>query len=175
MSESLVVGVADCALSTDASTTLITYALGSCIAVALHDPCARVAGLLHFMLPEPMGNAHHAGENPWMYATTGLPLLLAQAIELGATKRTMHVRLIGGAQVFDDQGLFSIGKKNHVAVRKLLWREGILVQGEAVGGCESRTVWLEVGTGKVRVRQGGRAPVELAPRMKGVHECLSAS
>lgn len=168
-------GVGDCLLSNDPDATLVTYALGSCIAVLLHDPYAAVAGLLHFMLPEPIGDPRRAEENPWMFATTGVPLLLARAAKLGATKKRMNVRLIGGAHVLDDQGFFNIGKKNHVAVRRVLWREGILVQSEAVGGSESRTVWLDVSTGKVRIRQGGREAELLAPSIEGVRECLSAS
>lgn len=170
-----VVGVGDCVLSNDPAVTLVTYALGSCIAVAVYDPSARVAGLLHFMLPEPGGDSRRGEENPWMFATTGVPLLLARAAQMGAAKKRMTVRLCGGAQVLDDNGFFSIGKKNHVAVRKVLWREGILVQAESVGGNESRTVWLEVGTGKLRMRRGTRPPEEILSTFKGVHECLSAS
>ena len=48
----VVVGVADCQVTNDVSNVLITYALGSCIAVSIYDPVARVGGLLHFMLPE---------------------------------------------------------------------------------------------------------------------------
>ena len=52
MAASLVVGVGDCRVSNDAESLLVTYALGSCIAVTVHDPVAAVGGLLHFMLPE---------------------------------------------------------------------------------------------------------------------------
>jgi hypothetical protein len=44
-----------------------------------------------------------------------------------------------------------------------------------VGGTESRTVWLEVRSGRLRVRQGGKPAEELPSIHKGVHECLSAS
>ena len=51
----VVVGVADCHVTSDPANVLVTYALGSCIAVAIYDPVARVGGLLHFMLPEGAG------------------------------------------------------------------------------------------------------------------------
>lgn len=175
MSSTYVVGVADCILTGEAGATLVTYALGSCIAVAVHEQGALVAGLLHFMLPEPSADSKKADQNPWMFASTGVPLLLARAAEMGANRRKMSVRLIGGAQVLDDDGYFNIGRKNHVAVRKVLWREGVLVEAEAVGGTESRTVWLEVATGKLRIRRGARPPEELPTTYKGVRECLSAS
>ncbi len=51
----------------------MTYALGSCIAVAMHDPVAKVAGLLHYMLPESAIDAAKAQQNPFMFADTGIP------------------------------------------------------------------------------------------------------
>ena len=46
------VGVGDCKVSNAAEAALATYALGSCIGLAIYDPAAKVGGLLHFMLPE---------------------------------------------------------------------------------------------------------------------------
>ena len=48
----LVVGVGDCKVSADPQSELVTYALGSCIAVSIWDPVSKVGGLLHFMLPD---------------------------------------------------------------------------------------------------------------------------
>ena len=46
-----VVGVADLKVSNVQGEKLITYALGSCLGIVLHDPVANVAGMLHVMLP----------------------------------------------------------------------------------------------------------------------------
>ncbi len=48
----LVVGVGDGGVSRDPDVMIVTYALGSCVAVMLHDPVARVSGLVHYLLPE---------------------------------------------------------------------------------------------------------------------------
>jgi chemotaxis protein CheD len=170
-----VVGVGDCMWSTDPHATLVTYALGSCIAVTVYEPFVPFAALLHFMLPGPGPDVSKGEQRPWMFASTGVPLLLARAAELGVKKPRMSVHLIGGAQVLDDSGFFSIGKKNHVEVRKILWREGVLVKGEAVGGTECRSVWLHVGTGRLRLKQGARPAEELERSHEGVSACLSAS
>jgi chemotaxis protein CheD len=151
-SEPVVVGMADCRVSNRPESHLITYALGSCVAVAVHDPVARVGGLLHIMLPESSLDRDKASANPCMFADTGIPLLFRQAYGAGAEKSRMVVRIAGGAQVMDDQGVFNIGKRNCLAVRKILWRAGVLVKSEEVGGSESRTVRLEVGSGKVFMR-----------------------
>ena len=60
---------------------LVTYALGSCIAVAVHDPVTSVAGLLHYMLPEASLDWDKAAQNPYMFADTGIPKLLREVCE----------------------------------------------------------------------------------------------
>jgi len=157
----LVVQVADCQVSKDPEGALTTYALGSCIAVAIHDAAAGVGGLLHLMLPESAIDRAKAQANPYMFADTGIPLLFRNAYEIGAEKRRLTVRLAGGAQVMDENGVFNIGKRNYLAVRKILWKAGVLVSAEDVGGNISRTVRLDVGSGKFWLRTPGEAEREM--------------
>ena len=161
MSVTHVVGIADCAVSNDPEAVLVTYALGSCIAVTVHDHVSRVGGLLHLMLPESNLVTARAQSNPYMFANTGIPLLFNRAFQQGAEKKRLIVRLVGGAQVMDDGGVFNIGKRNQLSARKILWKAGILIHGEELGGSASRTVRLEVGTGKLWVREGVQADHEL--------------
>jgi chemotaxis protein CheD len=174
----LVVGIADCQISNSPDQVLVTYALGSCIAVAIHDPVTGVGGLLHYMLPESNISPSKASENPFMFADTGIPLLFRRAYEFGAEKRRLVVRVAGGAQVMDSEGVFNIGKRNYLAMRKILWKAGVLLQGEDVGGTLSRTVRLEVGSGRFWLRGAGSAELEMVPRvsaLKGVNTWPSAS
>lgn len=83
----IVVGISDFKASPNSSDVLITYALGSCIAVVVYDPHARVGGMLHFMLPNASLDAVKARENPCMFADTGIPLLFKACYQLGAEKR----------------------------------------------------------------------------------------
>jgi chemotaxis protein CheD len=152
---SITIGVGDCRVCNEPEKVLVTYALGSCLAVLVHDPKATVAGLLHFMLPESQIDPEKAGRHPFMFADTGIPLLFRKAYELGADKRWMIVAVAGGSQMMDPEGAFNIGKRNYLAMRKILWKAGVLVQAEEVGGAVSRTVRLEVGSGKMFLRQGG--------------------
>ena len=150
-----VVGVADCQVSRVPDEALITYALGSCVGIAIHDPSAKVAGLLHYMLPESRLDVAKAEHNPYMFADTGIPLLFQRAYALGADKRRLVVRVAGGAQVVGGEDMFQIGKLNCLAMRKILWKAGVLIHGEAVGGKISRTLRLEVGTGRLWMRDEG--------------------
>jgi chemotaxis protein CheD len=162
----LVVGMADCRTSQDPEGVLITYALGSCVAVAIHDRVANVGGMLHFMLPESSLDPAKARERPYMFADTGIPMLFREAYRLGAEKRRLVVRLAGGAQVMDDGGVFNIGKRNYLAARKILWKAGVLVQSEEVGGHDSRTVRLEMSTGAFWMRGPGEGD-RLVPAAAG--------
>jgi len=161
------VGVGDCKVSNAAETVLATYALGSCIAVAIHDPVAAVGGLLHFMLPESSLNPDKASQNPFMFADTGIPLLFHAAYDLGAEKRRLVVRAAGGAQVMDESGVFNICKRNNLALRKILWRAGVMIHGEEIGGTASRTVRLEVATGRFWVRGPAMADREIPASANG--------
>jgi chemotaxis protein CheD len=158
----LVVGVGDCKHALRESDTLVTYALGSCIAVGIWDPVSKVTGLLHFMLPESRdGMGSNGSEHPFRYADTGTPLLFQRAYQLGADKRRLQVYLAGGASVVNDGGLFNVGKRNHTAIRKLLWKAGVLVHGEDVGGTHSRTVRLDSSSGRFVVSTPGKDDFEL--------------
>ena len=159
----IVVGVGDCQVSADPQSVLVTYALGSCIAVMIHDPVAGVGGLLHFMLPESSLDRTKAEAKPYMFADTGIPLLFRSAYQLGADKGRLVVSAAGGAQMMDPQGVFNIGKRNHVSMRKILWKAGVLVHAEDIGGMSSRTVRLEVSTGRVLLRGAGERDVEMKP------------
>lgn len=164
----VVVGVGDCRVSADPKAEIVTYALGSCIAVAIWDPVAKVGGMLHFMLPDSSVDRLSGGrDNPFRYADTGTPLLFRTAYQQGAEKRRLVVRLAGGAAVVDDDGVFNIGKRNYAALRKILWKAGVMVHGEDVGGSNSRTVRLEVGSGRFFIRGPKEGERELAARAEG--------
>jgi chemotaxis protein CheD len=154
-----VVDIADFAVANDPRTTLVTYSLGSCIGVAIWDPEAHVAGLLHYMLPESALSPEKAKSNPAMFADTGIPAMFRAAYELGAVKKRIVVKVAGGSQLLDDNGTFNIGKRNYVMLRKIFWKNGILIDGEDVGGSISRTLRVACDEGRVilKTREGERA------------------
>jgi len=159
---SLVVGIGDCKISNDPADVLVTHALGSCIAILIHDPVAKVGGLLHFMLPESVLDKDKAVQRPYVFADSGIPLLFKTAYQMGALKSRMVVMAAGGAQMLDGNGTFNIGQRNHLAMRKIFWKAGVIVQKEEVGGTCSRTVRLEVATGRVLLRSAGEPEHDMA-------------
>jgi len=152
----LVVDIADLAVSRDPDTTLVTYSLGSCIGVSIWDPVVRAGGMLHYMLPDSALSPEKAGNAPGMFCDTGVPRLFRAIYELGGIKSRLIVKVAGGSMLFDDRGTFNIGKRNYLALRQLFWKNGVMIDGEDVGGSVSRTLRLHVGTGEVTVKTRDR-------------------
>ncbi|MDH7600552.1 MAG: chemotaxis protein CheD [Armatimonadota bacterium] len=152
-----IVGVADMFVSDNTDDTIITYALGSCLGIAVYDPLTQVGGLLHTMLPESAVDPHKAKEKPLMFVDTGVPLLFRACYALGAIKHNIQVKVAGGASIKTDSedDFFQIGKRNVIMLRKLLWKNNIMITACDVGGHQSRTMSLSIATGTVVVRTNG--------------------
>lgn len=151
-----VVGVSDMKLAREPGDTIITHALGSCIGIAIHDACAGVGGILHYMLPLSKVDENKARVNPFMFGDTGIPLLFRRAYELGATKEHLRVVMAGGARAFEDKGFFDIGNRNIVIARKMFWKNNVMITAEHVGGHEPRTLAIDIGTGTTWFTTAGR-------------------
>lgn len=160
------VGIGEFAVSNSLDEVLTTIALGSCVAVCLWEPDAHVGGMLHFMLPDSALASERARLQPAAFADTGIPLLFRAAYKLGAQKKHCVVRLVGGAELAGPrpeavEGIFNVGRRNILAARGVLWRNGIMIGGEEVGGTEARTIAMAVADGRVAVKTGGSLVAEL--------------
>jgi chemotaxis protein CheD len=160
------VGIGEFVVSNHGGDVLTTIALGSCVAVCLWEPTARVAGILHFMLPDARLSAERARLQPAAFADTGITLLFRAAYELGAQKKRCIVRLAGGAELAAGRpegsgSIFDVGRRNVLAARGVLWRNGILVNGEMVGGTAARTITMAVADGRVVIKSDGQVVAEL--------------
>ncbi len=152
-----VVGIADLKLSNRVGDTLVTYALGSCLGVCIHDPEAKVAGLLHAMLPSAGADEEKARVQPAKFVDSGVTALFREAYRMGARKERIVVKVAGGASVANagEHDSFQIGKRNIIALKKLFWKNGVMIRGEDLAGNVSRTVSLDVASGEVKVRVNG--------------------
>jgi chemotaxis protein CheD len=154
--KTLVVGISDMKVSNNPDEVLITYSLGSCLGVIIYDPVARVAGLLHCMLPLSKIDPQKAKASPYMFVDSGLPLLFKEAYCLGAEKRNIIVKAVGCSSLLDEKGFFKIGERNFTVLRKLLWKNNILIEKQDIGGSHSRTASILVGTGEVKIKSSGK-------------------
>lgn len=149
------VGIGELATSGDSGTVIKTLALGSCVAVAVFSRKSSIAGLLHVQLPESSINPAMAAKRPGAFADSGVPTLLAELAKLGCQPHDMVVKLIGGAQVMDPNNTFNIGKRNYLAVKKVLWANRLFPVSEEVGGQISRSVSIIVGQNEVLIHTPG--------------------
>jgi chemotaxis protein CheD len=156
--KSLVAGVADMVVSNDPGADLVTYSLGSCLGITVYDPAAKIGGLLHIMLPDSSIDPAKAATAPLMFVDTGVPRLFHAVTNLGAQRGRLVIKVAGGAQFLDPGGIFNIGERNQRALTELLARNGYRIHASEVGGVSSRTVRLELTTGKIAIRCPGVNP-----------------
>ena len=73
----------------------------------------------------------------------------------------MIVSVTGGSQILDNSGFFNIGKRNLAELRKIFWKNGVMIDKEHVGGNLSRTVRLYNMSGDITVSFGKGRVIEL--------------
>jgi len=157
----IVVGIADMKVSNQPDGLLITYSLGSCIGVVIWDPIVKVGGMLHYMLPESSLDKEKAEKSPYMFADTGIPRLFKEAYKLGATKNRIIVKIAGASQLMDSSNFFNIGKRNYTALRKIFWKNQVMIAKEDIGGSVNRTISLNIKDGSTWLKVSGRGEFEL--------------
>ncbi len=159
----IVLGVGDLGAIREAGGIVKTFALGSCVAVIILDPETRCIAMDHVALPDSKACPDRVKEHPGYFADTGIPATLDAMKKQGskANGRSLIVKLVGGASVMDPNNTFNIGKRNVLAINKILWQYGMGAAAEDIGGQISRTVSVDVDTGKVRITSPGRDDWEL--------------
>jgi len=150
------VGISQMIVSKDINDTLITYSLGSCLGVTIYDPVAKVGGMIHCMLAMSKIDLQKAAEKPSMFVDIGIPLLFKSAYALGAEKTRIKLKAAGCAQLMDPKGMFKIGQRNYTVLKKLLWKNNMLIDGESIGASVSRTMILDMKTGITKIKSMGK-------------------
>ena len=145
MSDKLIIGIADMKMA-KGEGMLVTYALGSCIGICLHDPVLKLGALVHIMLPV---NMEAGRKTPMKYADTGIRETLRLMESKGASRNRITAKIAGGAKMFEvgSSSLGNIGQRNIESVHMNLKKEGIRLLKEDVGGTVARTLLFDVNSG----------------------------
>jgi chemotaxis protein CheD len=159
----ILLGIGEYGATARKGEVLRTLGLGSCVAVLCHDAAAGVAGMIHIALPDSSLAPEKPLARPGYYADTGLPALFDSLRKAGWRKEAgrLTVKLAGGASILDPNGTFNIGKRNVLAIKRILWGMGLGPIAEDVGGNHSRTVSIAADNGVVTITTPGREPVNL--------------
>ncbi len=144
-----VLGLGELAATERMEEELKTFALGSCIGLVLFDRKSEVVGMAHVVMPDSMISPNKAQHEPGRFADTAVPALIAEMKSKGSTGKLV-AKLAGGALISEVNASYEIGKRNTLAVKKLLWKYRIPALAEELGGSICRTV--STGTnGEIRI------------------------
>jgi len=141
-------------ISSDPEDALISYALGSCLGLAIYDPVLRLGGLIHSKVPIARQARPEMEGGPAVCADQGTMALLQRLLDQGAQKERLIVTIAGCGNPV--QAItHDIGRRNHMIARKILWKNGLFVHAEDVFGPKPRTMQIGIGTGEVTVKSQG--------------------
>jgi chemotaxis protein CheD len=148
------VGIGEFRISRTDADVIKTYALGSCVAVIAYDAANRIGGMIHVALPDSSISAEKAAARPGYFVDTGLILFMNELDTIGINWDKGWIKIAGGASIMDKKRHFDIGRRNVLAVKKLLWKRQLGITGEDVGGEISRTVAVDIASGSVSISSG---------------------
>lgn len=133
-----------------AEDIVLMTVLGSCVAVCLYDPQARIGGMNHFMLPEDrsVGSVSASGR----YGSHAMELLINDMLKAGAERARLTAKVFGGAAVLASLAGSRVGERNAEFVRAYLAAERVPVLAADLEGLQPRKVLLYAAQGRVRVR-----------------------
>jgi len=148
----VVVGVGDIAVTNNPGDVVKTFALGSCVAIIFWAPKFKTIGMAHVALPDSSLDRKKAGEKPGYFADTAIPHLIKEFRKLNITNNCQFmIKLAGGASIMDPNGKFNIGKRNALAIKKILWQYNLGALAEDLGNDYSRTISVDVDSGATLV------------------------
>ncbi len=160
--QALPVGLGEIKVTGNPGEVLVAYGLGSCVGVGVYDPVAKVAGLLHAVLPQSLNGTESV---PGKFVTTGVPKLIEEMEKAGALRSRLQVRIAGGANMLSAPGAkqsFNIGERNVAQTRVALDALRLKLLAEDVGGTVGRTVRLFAADGRMTVKALGSQEKALA-------------
>jgi chemotaxis protein CheD len=98
--------------------------------------------------------------SPISYVDSGIHIVLQSLIDLGSKKKNLICKVAGCSAMFDlNEDHFKIGEKNYIVAEMILEKNDIEISGECIGGKDSKTMWLEIKTGKTMVQIGNEVLV----------------
>ena len=152
MSDRLSVGISEYQIA-EPPAQLVTYGLGSCVAISLYDPQRRLGGLAHTLLPTVLATSD--GLRPAKFVDAAIRLMVTELVARGAERERLGAKIFGGANMFEPllgTPENAVGPRNVRSARETLTALAIPLLAEDVGGNFGRTVEFDLASGQVRVR-----------------------
>ncbi|MFZ5353161.1 MAG: chemotaxis protein CheD [Bacillota bacterium] len=148
------VDVGGCIVSNDIRDSLITYALGSCVAITIYSRERKILGMAHAVLPTSIINPDHSIIMPGYYVDTAFEKLKSYFLnEIMYNKGSLSIKLFGGSKSVFGDDFFNVGNKNLEAIKSILEAHGLKYDSRDTGSCISRTVEMFVADGRVKLTE----------------------
>lgn len=158
-------------VSRTSADRLVAHGLGACVGLCLYDAVARLAAMVHVVLPETIPiksfgtNTQKYTPLPGKCADTAVRHIIEQIVQQGARAERLCAAIAGGSQIFSHGSgagsgtvtlsRLEIGPRNVQAVRSALEAEGIPLVAADVGGSYGRNLTFCADSGEVFVRRIG--------------------
>ncbi len=121
--------------------------LGSCVAICLWDPVAKIGGINHYMLPNWNGNDLASPK----YGNIAIDKLLEKMGQLGARRENLKAKIFGGGELIESGANGTlIGERNIRVARLILEEKKIPVIASSTGGKKGRKILFFTDSGEVR-------------------------
>jgi len=134
---------------------MLTTILGSCVAMCLRDPVARIGGMNHFLLPSGRTDGADEGRRYGAYA---MEVLINGVLSAGGRRERLEAKLFGGGRMFD--GLADVGTGNATFAEKFLADEGIPIIASSLRGHGARRVQFWPHSGRALQKSVSDRPIE---------------
>ena len=148
----IVVGIAEFKFA-EPPNKLVTYGLGSCVAITCYAKEPIIGSMAHILLPH--AYSAHDNEAPGKFADSAVAAMVQQMETRGIGPSRLIAKIAGGADMFAGQFMGTdrcIGARNILAARKALDKFGIRLVAQDVGGNAGRTVEFATESGLLVVR-----------------------
>ncbi|MFP4329661.1 MAG: chemotaxis protein CheD [Spirochaetaceae bacterium] len=133
--------------------TIISTILGSCVAVALHEPVLKIGGLNHFMLPGSIDSRKGFNQESAKYGLFAMEVLINELLKRGANKRNLQAKVFGGGHVLHASTAGNVPRSNVEFAMEFLQTEGIPIKASDVGGTQARKLFFYPTTSKVLLKR----------------------
>jgi chemotaxis protein CheD len=143
--------------TTPEKTVLQTF-VGSCVAICLYDPSAKIAAMAHIMLPK--NNTGVPNPKPEAkFADVAIKIMIDNLQTGNAKINRLKAKMAGGANIFQNEGksnVFNIGIRNADAIKSLLGEKKIPIVAQDIGSTSGRWIIFDMNSLEMKIKDRTR-------------------
>jgi chemotaxis protein CheD len=147
------IGLGEYAICDIEGETLITHALGTCVALVVYCSISKKTAMAHIVLPKRDSDHHKNYQREAYFAEDIVPKIMNE-FKAGPCKTPhLQVAIVGGAEAKNNSDIFRVGERNVEMTLDLLRTYGVKINKEETLGRYSRTVKIDVSTGIMNIKK----------------------